>query len=389
MFKLSTGPYRTLEKTFVDDLLLQKKGDPLANLLVLSPSGGQLSHLQTKLAATVPEFLNINFLTFYALAERVLSEGPVSDERVVSEPALFREIINDFLEGQGDVPFTSRDALRRPGIPVPRGLPGALASTLKDLQDSGAKVVDCANVAREGHLGEREEHAVPILELNVLMYDVLRKRGLRTGADFIRRAAERLPQSTWIKQQKAIYLYGFYDLTGVQLDLVLALANHPNATIYFPYEKDNPAYAFAEKLLIDPALTSKVSVTTPSPLVGEGGVRGGVSVEAFSCSGTHDEIWLAAKKIVELADTGVPYFQMSLQARTLDPYLNTLREVFEAHHIPYALHTEEPVGAWPLIKAVRQVLRGEEAEKSPYLTPPPLQQWRGTSPSKAEENCSL
>src|SRR5438132_75553 len=46
--------------------------------------------------------------------------------------------------------------------------------------------------------------------------------------------------------------------------VVLALANHSNATIYFPYEKDNPAYAYAEKLLKDPALTTKLG-TRPTP----------------------------------------------------------------------------------------------------------------------------
>src|SRR5882672_10048851 len=147
MFKLQTGSYRALEKAFLEDLVAQKKGNPLAEILVLSPSSTLLSYLQSRLAAQAPGFININFLTFYALAERVVAEGPATEDRVVTEPALFREIIHDFLEGKEVVPFTSRDQLRHPGSPIPKGLPGALASTIRDLQDSGAKVVDCANVA--------------------------------------------------------------------------------------------------------------------------------------------------------------------------------------------------------------------------------------------------
>ena len=193
-------------------MTLRRQLDPLSNVLVLSPSGRLLSHLQSpclgeSLTPTLPlskgegaascgrGFLNISFLTFYALAERVMAENPSTEDRVVTESALFREIIHDYLEGKESVPFSSRDALRRPGAAIPKGLAGALASTLKDLQDSGAKVVDCANVAREGHLGESTDNTVPILELNVLMYKALHDRGLRTGADFFRRAAERIPQN--------------------------------------------------------------------------------------------------------------------------------------------------------------------------------------------------
>jgi ATP-dependent helicase/DNAse subunit B len=380
VFQLQTGSYRALEQTFLDDLLAQKKDDPLASILVLSPSGHLLNHLQRQLVTSTEyrapshpgknqdsllsarySVLNVHFLTFYALADRVLADAEFKDS-VVKESALYREIINDFLTGRGNIPFTSKDSLVRSGL-VPKGLAGALAATLKDLQDSGAKVVDCANVAREGHLGDALEDAIPALELNVLLYSVLHKHKLRTNADFIRRAAERVSKSGWIKQQKAIFLYGFYDLTGVQLELVQALANHPNAHIYFPYEEDNPAYGYAEKLLKDPALLSKCQLKTEN-----GGQktetsfaafrpRSSVIANAWSCSGTRDEIWLAAKKILELADAGVPYHKISFQARTLDPYLNTIREIFDAHHIPYALSAEEPVGAWPIVKATRQALR--------------------------------
>ena len=41
-----------------------------------------------------------------------------------------------------------------------------------------------------------------------------------------------------------------------------------------------------------------------------------------AASGAHDEVWAAAKEILRLADAGVPYGQIGLVARTLDPYLN-------------------------------------------------------------------
>src|ERR1700687_2798921 len=117
MFQLTTGSYRALEKALLDDLLAQKKDDPLASILVLSPSGHLLNHLQRRLSkgqreqenkrnsispasllpgSLAPSFLNIHFLTFYALAERILEDAEFNG-RVVMEPALYREIIHDFL----------------------------------------------------------------------------------------------------------------------------------------------------------------------------------------------------------------------------------------------------------------------------------------------------
>ncbi len=406
MFQLTTGSFRQIEKAFLKDLVEVRSADPLASLLVLSPSGHLLTRLQQLLTerqrdgetkgntdslrpsvapSLRPGFLNIHFLTFYALAERILAEGPAAEaatlqaarrevwrDRVVSEPAVVREVLRDFLEGQEEIPFMSRKDLIRPGQAVPKGLPGALASTLKDLQDSGARVVDLAQVAREGHLGDALEDAIPVLELNVLLYDVLRKRGLRVNADLLRRAAERVKNSPWIQSQKAVFLYGFYDLTGVQLELALALASHPNARVYFPYEEGNPAYAFAEKLLKDPVFAGKykrdvgVAGWRPGNQETDGNPLNSTSGRAaarpynsnvWSCSGSHDEIWLAAKKILELSREGVPYHEMCLTARTLDPYLGVIREVLEAHRIPYSLHSEEPVGAWPIVKNARAALR--------------------------------
>src|SRR5207302_3981195 len=99
MFHLQTGSYRALEQAFLDALLAQKQGDPLAGILVISPSGHLLDHLQRRLtdgateqgsmggdfsnysgpssglpqppSPRAPSFLNIHCLTFYALAERL------------------------------------------------------------------------------------------------------------------------------------------------------------------------------------------------------------------------------------------------------------------------------------------------------------------------------
>src|SRR5271168_2782486 len=103
MFQLVTGSFRDLEKSFLSDLLQQRQKDPLASLLVLSPSGHILTRLQTELATRQPGFLNIHFLTFYALAERLLSET-LYTETVVTEPAFYQEMIRYILSGESPEP---------------------------------------------------------------------------------------------------------------------------------------------------------------------------------------------------------------------------------------------------------------------------------------------
>lgn len=363
MLQLQTGTYPTLERQLISDLLSEKQKDPMAPLLVVSPSRHQLNRLQRELALSKPgAYLNLHFLTFYALADRVLySENPTPEGRVINEPAFFKEMIRDLLQGTSAIPYLSKHQLIRQGDPVPRSLPGTLADSLRDVRDSGIKVVDAINVAREGHLGDALESSIPILELYALTYDLLRKKNLRTGADHLRRAAERIPTHPWIKRQQAVYLYGFYDLTGVQLDLVLALAKHENASLYFPYEATHPAYAYAESLLpllrspAQPLSTSSASSLTP-PAYRQAGSSAPVSSEAWSCSGTHDEVWLAAKTIMSKAEAGIAYSEMAVMARSLAPYASIIRDVFDKHQIPYALHAEEPAARYPLVKITRQLL---------------------------------
>ena len=84
MFTLSTGSFRHIEEQFLADFAARRAGEPLASLLVMSPSGRLLTHLQQRLAAQGPGYLNITFLTFYALAERLLEDSGYTEPVVTS-----------------------------------------------------------------------------------------------------------------------------------------------------------------------------------------------------------------------------------------------------------------------------------------------------------------
>src|ERR1035437_4272189 len=208
MFRLSTGPFSTLEKIFLTDLLEIRKNDSLSSLLVLSPSGRLLSHLQSRLSQENAGFLNIHCLTFYALAERLLA-GADYKEMTVTEPALYEEMIRQVLVGVKPEPVDRaiRDALRLEGKPVSRGLAGALASTMKDLRDAAMRADKALEAAQEGFLGKGAPEAASTLALYARLVGLFEKHGLRSSADLLRRAAKIAPSHPWLRRQKAIFLY--------------------------------------------------------------------------------------------------------------------------------------------------------------------------------------
>jgi ATP-dependent helicase/DNAse subunit B len=375
MFQLFTGPYRALERALADDLFAEKEKDPLSPLLVLSPSAHLLEHLQHRLVsserqaselrtassslarrsplACPPSFLNVHFLTFYALAERVLAESGYT-ERVVTEPAFFKEAIRRILAAESgeEIDREIQKAFRLENRTIPRGLPAALAGTLKDLRDSGMRAKAALHAVQEGFLGAEAPEAAATLSLFARITGLLQKLRLRTSADLLRRAAAVAPSHTWIAQLRAIYLYGFYDLTGAQLDLVISLAQHPNVQVYFPFDEGKPEYTFAEKLLNDPAFMQKVAKRR-SVIVDR---RLSPATEIWTCSGHRDEVWLAAKEILRLTDEGMAFERIGVLARNLSPYLPALVDIFSTHRIPFVCSGNEQAGSHPLVKSVRTLL---------------------------------
>lgn len=377
MLNLTTGTFPQIETALLEDLVRLRKADPLGEVLVLSPSGHMLTRLQTQAAEKLPAALNIHFLTFYALAERLLA-GADYTEQIVTEPAVYHELVREILTGDKpeQVDLEIRKALRLEGKTIPKGLAAALSATLKDLRDAGMRADLALQATQEGFLGHEASEAASTLALYARLVGLFEKHHLRSSADLLRRAAARAPEHPWIQKQKAIFLYGFYDLTGVQLDLVLSLAAHANARVYFPYEEGNPAYAFAEKLLNDPAFMTKIGERralsgerkdvlqqSRSPLPAP------LSPEVWSCSGTRDELWFAAKEILRLSDEGVPFRDIGVLARNLGDYLAPLREIFQANEIPFVCSRHEPAGSHPLVKRIRESLRKDLANTTgPWLS---------------------
>ncbi|MDE2236342.1 MAG: PD-(D/E)XK nuclease family protein, partial [Elusimicrobia bacterium] len=172
----------------------------------------------------------------------------------------------------------------------------------------------------------------------------------------------------------ALY-YGFYDLTGLQLNFFQAVSSRLPTTLFFPYRRGHPAFRFADdffkqvlaarspqeaarapgRAAVEPALDGLFCGQAPAALP-DGALR------LLSASGARDEVWAAAKEILALVDEGFCRFdEIGVTARSLEPYRAALAEVFEENAIPLELSAGQPLLrrpaaklAWTLLSLARR-----------------------------------
>ena len=209
-------------------------------------------------------------------------------------------------------------------------------------------------------------------------------------------AALDAPRSRWLGRFTRIYYYGFYDLTQTQLELFGSIAaNHP-VTLFYPLAQGRPDWSFAQDfhdrylrglagadevvdLLDGDARNGGASGDPGQDAPGsrgpdERGPDAAVSPgadpperatwpgppprrEVLSCAGPRDEILTVAKQLLRLAEEeGLDFQDAGVVARTLDPYLPWIREIFPAHGIPFHTPAREPLHRFQRVRAVLALL---------------------------------
>ncbi|MFN3485922.1 MAG: PD-(D/E)XK nuclease family protein, partial [Planctomycetota bacterium] len=139
---------------------------------------------------------------------------------------------------------------------------------------------------------------------------------------------------------------GFYELDQNQIDLFREVRRRVDVTCFFPCE-DRPEYAYAREFLdafVAPLARARRDLPAEAP-------RPRLSL--VSASGAHDEVWAAAKEILRWADQGIPYSDIGVVARTLDPYLDLVETLFREHRIPFTSSARRRLDRDPRVKAAR------------------------------------
>lgn len=365
------GPFEALEEAFAARAAELRPGPGEAPLLVVAPSRALADRLERLLAVEkgLP-LLGAHFHTFRSLAAWLLEEGGPFDGTVVSDPLFHDAVVEQVLD--------AAPGLGPAGGDRPRGFASAVRASLRDLADAGVEPA-----ALEEHFGGEllrdpaERARLKTMLALLSAYEArLAALGVRTPSALVRRAAELAAGSERLSAFREIFYYGFYDLTGLQLEFFEAVTAGRASRLYFPYRKDHPAFRFA-----DDFFAQKLAAHSVADLDRPGGAATalGAALDALfdpaappaspapgrvalvSASGARGEAWAAAKEAVRLAEEGIPYAEIAVVARVLEPYRAPLAEAFAAEGVPLDLGGE-PVLRRPLARAALDLLTLRRAD---------------------------
>lgn len=368
------GPFNPyLQDALVREIVRYKKSEPLCPLLILVPSDSLRRWLKVLLAKEHSfNLLNVHIRTFYQLSLRLLEEGEGSQDLPLQDNVFFEEILRQIIRKglPGAAPFI--------GLEEKTGGCAALWQTFRDLKDGTVDPSIAAEAAKGGLFGEEGgDQAERLFALFETFLSCCREWNLQDYSDLDLLAVERAGSSLYLKQFTHIFYYGFYDLTQVQLDLFRVIARQYPTTLLFPLLQERPQqpawifagrfyerylHGFADRIQTQ-YLTESSDPTcargSPLPLFAEEENRlskpklDHFPVTIFSCFGGHDETDTVAKEILRLvSEQGISFDEVGVVARSLDPYLSWIKQIFSEHCIPFATPAEEPLVQYPLAKAV-------------------------------------
>lgn len=360
MLTVHPGDFPALERAFIERLRALGPGTPVA---VVTPSRRLADRLQ-RLACVEGglSLLGTRFHTFFSLAQEVLEHDPPHG-RLVGDPVFHDRLVDQLLE--------ERPAAARPfGAARPRALSGAIRSSLRDLIDAGVDPEALREAFGDDLPAPAEDRArlEALLVLAKAYEERLAALGVLSPSALTRRAARACEASPALGRYQEVLYYGFYDLTGLQLEFFEAVARRTSARLYFPYLKGHPAFRFADAFFEQRLLAHRVEPVpagAPPALWGalealfRPEVAGGKSpaLSVISVSGARDEAWAAAKEALRLVESeGYAFEEIGVVARSLEPYRQPLLESFRDNAVPFDLGGGEPLLRHPLAKLAFNLL---------------------------------
>lgn len=362
MLRIVTGPFHPdLETALAQEVRQLKAADPFTPLAIVVPSDSLRRRLKWLLCVEQGQaLLDVQFLTFYQLAVRLLEEAGSGDRARVRPEFVFKELIHHLL------------GRLAPGSPAWSGLvdmPGAWAAlwaTMRDLKDAKVdadRVLDALsqNDAAEALSRTGSVNPDALRPLFSLYRAFLAQKDLIDAFDqddLAALAEACVPASAFLRRQHRVLYYGFYDLTQVQLDLLQAVIRVCPATLFFPLVKNHPSFVFAERFFqryIHGLISEEGDWIRLPPGSGRSATR---PCHVISVAGREDEVAVVAKDILGLVEErGYSFDDIGVVARTLSGYEAVLPRVFEQHGIPFLSTMGRALAEFPFIKTAVQLLQ--------------------------------
>lgn len=384
------GSYRALEEKF-DTYVAGLQPGPQRRILVVCPSGRVASYLRNRLVKQQGFISNVFFTNFSQLMSALDQE--TSSPRL---PLLPADSFHDYVLKK----LLQTPALNR--YPMSRGFVEALKESLLDLADSLAD----PEVLQEHLLTTTDQmfvnetaHMKWLLEVyHAYQAQMQQIPGFRCYQQYFEDVLAQASHSQWLAGFSQLIFYGFYELTGRQLELFHLLYTHYPTIAFWAYTAQ-PAFLFGHKFFetnILGAASDAVAVACPTKECAAGpvlpvlftsqtAVLGPNAIQIMSAPDPEAELFGVVKEILRLHhQCGVAFADMAVTARSLASYQTDVAAVFAQNHIPLQTNlparlAEKPLGIF-LINLLSLLRRGFDREDmiavvgSPYFNRP--NKWR-------------
>lgn len=348
------GPPGALESEFVSYAASLQPG-PARAVLVLCPSGRVAERLRRLLAEKTGFVGNVFFMTLGRLAEELDGETPLA-----KDPLLPGDDFHDFL---------LKKLLEKPGLdryPAGRGFVSALKASLRDLGDSLADpdvLEEHLQTSADPVLQNEKAHLQWLINVSrAYRAQTGNVPGYRSYDEYFSSVLRAAQQSGWLASFHEILVYGFYELTGRQLELFHSLRSHYRLTAFWLYSS-HPAFAFGRKFfeanILGAAEEARelaqdweslaAGTAAENLFTAQSAPRTPPGLCVISAPNPEGEVFAAVKEMLRLHEQdGVPYEDMALTARSLDPYKLFLPDAFEQNAVPLNASFEFPLSSRPL-----------------------------------------
>lgn len=348
--QLKYANYPALEKAFIE--FLSPSSRPLHQpVLVVCASARVGVRLRRQLALQYQAVGNIRFTSFNGLLKELDAQNPAPQAKLLP---------NDDLHD-----FIIREIISRPGLnryAPSRGFVSALKSSLQDLADSLAEpdvLKDHLTTSADSRLREDLPHLTWLADVyQAYLQATAQVPGYRSYAQFFESALSGVENSSFLSSFAHIIFYGFYDMTGRQLELFSRIAAHYPVTVFAPYERV-PAFNFARKFFeSNYAPATQVEEVQPLPgALGQAQQALFVPGQSAPCPALHlaqapgakGELFYTAKQILKLVEEdGLDFADIAVVARSTAPYRQAALSVFEQNGIALNAAFEGRLGLTPL-----------------------------------------
>ena len=310
MLHVAHGPFHpSLERAFVARLRELKKGDPLAPVAVVAPAARLANRLKELALEAKPDGVaGVHFHHLMSFARLAAGGAAPPEDEYLLERLVGDLVAREFSRSVYLVHAAGSPRLARP-----------LLDLLLELREGTLDPDDAYAALNEGHLGSEDRLKLGEIFALLKAYETeLKRRGWSDRVDVVRRAAERAPESTELAGFKETIYYGVVELVQAQTDLLKAVSRHFPTRLFYPWT-NRPEYAFAEEFYVQVVLpmSDTREALDPEPVPEP-------AADVVHASGARDEIWAAAKRILEWRSEGVPFEEIGVAARTLAPYVSSI-----------------------------------------------------------------